>query len=60
MKSDFNAKNYLTGQVLERIDTADRHICEVRPYLSSFVNIAVILYISKQSFYDFCQTFNFL
>ena len=43
MKSDFNAKHYLTGQVLEGIDTTDLLICEVRPYLSSFGNFAVIL-----------------
>jgi hypothetical protein len=60
MKSDFNAKHYLTGQVLEGIDTTDLLICEVRPYLSSFGNFAVILYISKQSLYDFCQTFKSL
>ena len=60
MKSDFNAKHYLTGQALEGIDTTDLLICEVRPYLSSFGKFAVILYISKQSSYDFCQTFNSL
>ncbi len=43
MKSDFNAKHYLTGQVLEGIDTTDPLICEVRPYLSSFGNFAVIV-----------------
>jgi len=48
MKSDFNAKHYLAGQVLEGIDTTGLLICEVRPYLSSFGNFAVILYISKQ------------
>jgi len=31
-----------------------------RPCLSSFGNVAVILYISKQSSYDFCQTFKSL
>ncbi len=31
-----------------------------RPYFSSFGNFAVILYIFKQSSYDFCQTFNSL
>jgi len=34
--------------------------CEVRQYLSSFGNVAVMLYVSKQSSYDFCQTFNSL
>ena len=48
MKSDFNAKHYLTGQVFEGIETTDLLICEVRPYLSSFGNFPVILYISKQ------------
>ncbi len=46
--------------ILEGIDTTDLLICEVRPYLSSFGNFAVIVYISKQSSYDFCQTFNSL
>ena len=32
----------------EGTDTTDLLICEVRPYLSSFGNFAVILYISKQ------------
>jgi len=43
MKSDFNAKYYLTGQVLEGIDTTDLLICEIRPYFSSLGNFAVIL-----------------
>jgi len=60
MKSDFNATHYLTGQVFEGIDTTDLLICEVRSYISSFGNFAVILYIPKQSSYDFCQTFNSL
>ena len=46
--------------ILEGIDTTDPLICEVRQYLSSFGNFAVILYSSKQSSYDFCQTFNSL
>ena len=46
--------------ILEGIDITDLLICEVRPYLSSFGNFAVILYISKQSSYDFCQTFKSL
>jgi len=53
MKSDFNAKHYLTGQVLEGIDTTDLLICEVRPYISSFGNFAV-LYISLNRV---CMTF---
>jgi len=57
MKSDFNAKYYLTGQVLEGINTTDLLICRVRPYLSSFGNFAVILYISKKSSYDFFPGF---
>jgi len=44
--------------ILEGIDTTDLLIFEVRSYLSSFENLAVILYISKLSSYDFCQTFN--
>ncbi len=36
------------------------NICEVRLYISSFGNFAVIVYISKQSLYDFCQTFKSL
>jgi len=60
MKSDFNAKYYLTGQVLVGIGTTDLLICEVRPHCSSFGNYAVILYISKQSSYDSCQTFDSL
>ena len=43
MKSDFNAKYYLTGRVLEGIDTTDLLICEVSPYLSSIGNFTVIL-----------------
>jgi hypothetical protein len=39
--------------ILEGIETTDLLICEVRPYLSSFGNFAIILYISKQSSYDF-------
>jgi len=31
------------------------NICEVRLYISSFGKFAVIVYISKQSLYDFCQ-----
>jgi len=46
--------------IFEGIDTADLHISEVIPYLSSFGNFAVILYIFKQSSHDFCQTFNSL
>ena len=46
--------------ILEGIDTTDLLICEVRPYLSSFGNFPVIVYIPKQSSYDFCQTFNSL
>ena len=34
--------------ILEGTDTTDLLNCEVRPYLSSFGNFAVILYISKQ------------
>ena len=38
--------------ILEGIDTADLLICGVRPYLSSFGNFAVILYIFKQNSFD--------
>jgi hypothetical protein len=36
------------------------NICEVRLYIFSFGNFADIVYISKQSLYDFCQTFKSL
>ena len=36
-----------------------KHPNAIHGCLSSFENFAVILYISKQSSYDFCQTFNF-
>jgi len=46
--------------ILEGIDSTELLICEVRPCLFSFGKVAVMLYISKQSSYDFCQTFKSL
>jgi hypothetical protein len=46
--------------ILKGKDATELLVYEVRTYLSSFGNFAVILYISKQSSYDFCQTFNSL
>jgi len=51
---------FFLSAILEGIDTRDLLICEVRPYFSSFWNFAVILYLSKQSSYNFCQTFKSL
>ena len=48
----------ISSAIFEGKETTDLLTCEVRPYLSSFGNFAVILYISKQSPYDFCRTFN--
>jgi len=60
-KDFINAFNILSlYAILEGIDTTDLLICEVGPYLFSFGNVAVILYISKHSSYDFCQTFKSL
>ena len=43
--------------IFDGIDTTDLLICEVRPYLSYFGNFADILYITKQSSYDFLPDF---
>ena len=60
-KDFISAFNILSiSAILEGIETTDLLICEVRPYLSSFGNFAVIFYISKQSLYAFCQTFKSL
>jgi len=60
-KDFINGFNILPiSAIFEGIDTADLLICEVRPYLSSFGNFAVILYVFKQSSYGFFQTFNSL
>jgi hypothetical protein len=55
MKSEFNMKYHLTGQVLEGIDTINLLISEDRPYFSFFGNFTVVLYISKQSSDDFVR-----
>jgi hypothetical protein len=47
-----------SSAILDGIDTTDLLIYKVRQYLSSFGNFAVILLISKQSSYGFCQTLN--
>ncbi len=60
-KDFISAFNILSlSSILKKIDTTDLLISEVRQYLSSFGDFAVILYISKQSLYDFCHTFNSL
>ena len=60
-KDFISAFNILSiSAIFEGIETTDLLVCEVRSYLSFFGNFAVILYISKQSLYDFCQTFKSL
>ena len=42
------------------IEEADRRICEIKPYSSSFGYILVSTYISNTSRWDFSHTFKFL
>ena len=47
-----------TSAIFEGIETTDLLICEVRPYLSSFGNFAVILYASKRVRMTFARLSN--